>query len=82
MRYVEFGLQRPDAKSSQPFDVSGSIREIMDESDQKRKIRSMEVVSFYNDTTESHSAACEAIHVCGVVHTGEQIRNVTMELWI
>ena len=35
----------------------------MDESDQKRKIRSMEVVSFYYDTTESHSAACEAIHV-------------------
>jgi hypothetical protein len=54
----------------------------MDESDQKRKIRSMEVVSFYYDTTESHSAACEAIHVCGIVHTGEQIRKVTMESWI
>ena len=41
------------------------------ESNQRRKIVSIEIVSFsYNlKTTESHSATCEAIHVCGVVHS-------------
>ena len=39
------------------------------------------VLSFYN-TIEFHSASCNTIHVCCVVHVGESVWNGIMQSWI